>query len=131
MNITQFYQSKLKAPHIEVLPFLSIHFAFTKVYTFTASPQQLHVFDTAPNWRGLCSLSPSSANSLLAFPAPEVDVPNVFTSLSDINSSTADTQKSQASKAFSGASHTTGNVKLIDLANTDKQPIIVPAHDSK
>merc|ERR1719361_1244362 len=49
-----------------------------KVFTFTASPQQLHVFDTAPNWRGLCSLSPSSANSLLAFPSQECDNPNVI-----------------------------------------------------
>lgn len=98
-----------------------------KVYTFTASPQQLHVFDTAPNWRGLCSLSPSSANSLLAFPAPDNDLPNVMSA----DDTSFDTQKSQTNKSSSTASNTTGNVKLIDLANTDKQPIVIPAHTTK
>ena len=109
-----------------------------KVYTFTASPQQLHVFDTwHDNWRGLCSLSPSSANSLLAFPAPENDIPNIDkpSGATDNNTAanTTNDMKSQSNKSSSGnnANNTTGNVKLIDLANTDKQPIIIPAHTSK
>ena len=111
---------------------------FLKVYTFTASPQQLHVFDTwHDNWRGLCSLSPSSANSLLAFPAPENDIPNIDKPSGATENITAgnatNDMKSQATKSSSGnnANNTTGNVKLIDLANTDKQPIIIPAHTSK
>jgi len=42
-----------------------------KVFTFTSSPTQLHIFDTSPNPSGLCSLSPSSNNSLLALPGPK------------------------------------------------------------
>ena len=103
-----------------------------KVYTFTASPQQLHVFDTAPNWRGLCSLSPSSANSLLAFPAPEHDLPNVSPTISgDDGSATIKEQKASTGLDSSGGTNTTGNVKLIDLANTDTQPLVIPAHTSK
>ena len=80
-----------------------------KVYTFTAPPQQLHVFDTATNWRGLCSLSPSSNNSLLAFPAADGDAPT----------------------AGDKGTSSSGNVKLIDLANTDKSSLVIPAHASK
>ena len=39
-----------------------------KVFTFTTSPTQLHIFDTCQNPLGLCSLSPSCDNSVLAMP---------------------------------------------------------------
>ena len=44
----------------------------SQVFTFTSSPTQLHIFDTSPNPRGLCSLSPSCDNSVLAMPGTKV-----------------------------------------------------------
>ena len=43
-----------------------------QAFTFTSSPTQLHIFDTSLNPRGLCSLSPSCDNSVLATPGTEV-----------------------------------------------------------
>ena len=46
-------------------------------------------------------------------------------------SSSAESNKSHGNKISSPHTSTSGNVKLIDLADTDKEPIIIPAHSSK
>ena len=105
-----------------------------KVYTFTSSPTQLNVYDTAPNQKGkffsgsflftkylftfffsflgLCSLSPTSDKALLAFPiTTEQSVSAIVNN------------KISASGV--------GRVQIVDLANPDNQHITIVAHDTK
>lgn len=88
-----------------------------KVYTFTRNPQQLHVFETNPNPRGLCVLCPNSSNSLLAFPGRK----NGHVQGKILNKKLALLHK---------ISFFFFTVTVIDLANTEKQPLNIEAHET-
>ena len=82
------------------------------MFTFTSSPTQLHIFDTSPNPRGLCSLSPSCDNSVLAMPGTKV----MSAVITDLNTDLGLVQ--------------VGQLQLVDLQCADSPPLEIPAHDS-
>ena len=90
------FESEIKAVRLRRDRIVVVLDKVVQVYTFTSTPSHLHSYTTCSNPRGLCSLSPSSSNSLLVFPALE-----------------------------------TGRVQLVDLANTEKRPTSVQAHEAR
>jgi len=85
------------------------------VYTFTGEPQQLNIFETNHNPRGLCALSPSADCAVLAFPAP---------------------RGTPASPEAYGKAGAQGCVRLIDLNKSageegDIHGVVIGAHEAK
>lgn len=89
--------------------------AILQVYTFTQIPQQLHVFETCTNPNGLCSLCPSSTNSLLALPG---------------NATSCSGYAILCHLHHSHPGRKSGQVQLIDLARTEKAPVEILAHQA-
>lgn len=85
-----------------------------KVYTFTQQPQQLHVFETSNNPKGLCVLCPHSNKSLLAFPGRR----------------SGHVQVKWASQHFLIYFFLTLHFKIVDLANTERAALEVIAHEA-
>ena len=107
------FSSEVKAVKLRRERIIVVLTQMIKVFTFNTSPNQLHVFDTSPNPRGLCTLSPTSDNWLMAFPV------------------TSEATNTVSSSPSSNKSTSVGRVQVVDLANIEKQPITIVAHDTK
>ncbi len=109
------FSSEVKAVKLRRERIIVVLTQMIKVFTFNHVPSQLHVFDTTPNPRGLCTLSPTSDNWLMAFPVTMESTNTV------VSSPTSSRDKCTG----------VGRVQIVDLANIEKQPITIVAHDTK